>query len=74
MLENVWQPDSSAARRDDIVMGLLIEDMSVGRMIATAKRNILLLDRALTENNMRLQLRTGERLAIVDAVATLAHL
>ena len=72
-LENVWQPDATAARRDNIVMGLLIEDMTVVRMIATVRRNILLLDGALSENNMRLQLRTGERLAIVDAVAALAH-
>jgi len=67
-------PDATADRCDLIVMGMLIEELTVPRLVGMARMSFGLhvLDGALRENNMRLQLLTGERMAIMQAVANIA--
>ena len=67
-------PNATADRCDLIVMGMLIEELTVPRLVGMARMSygLHVLDGALRENNMRLQLLTGERMAIVQAVANIA--
>ena len=55
-------------------MGMLIEELTVPLLVGMARMSFghLVLDGALRENSMRLQLLTGERMAIVQAVANIA--
>ena len=67
-------PDASADRCENLVMGMLIEELTVPILVAMASRplGLHMIDVALRENNMRMQLLTGERMAIVEAVANMA--
>jgi hypothetical protein len=42
-------------RRDQIVVNMLIEDLTVPCMVSVARRSLVVLDMALKENGMRLQ-------------------
>ena len=65
-------PDATAERRQHLVLGMLIEELTVARLVAIASRDLVVLDAALKENNMRLQVMSGERLALVDSIASIA--
>ena len=67
-------PVASEDRCDSLVMGMLIEELTVPILVALAKRplGLHMLDGVLRENNMRMQLLTGERMAIVEAIADMA--
>lgn len=68
-------PNATPECSHNIAMELMNEELSVARMVATASRNLVLLpvllDGTLSVNNMRLQLRTGQRFALVATVAKL---
>ena len=63
---------SSPDRRDHIINGLLIEELTVPRLLAMAKLNIVVLDSALKTDNMRVQMLTGERFAIIETICAMA--
>ena len=67
-------PDASADRCKNLVMGMLIEELTLPILVAMASRplGLHMVDGALREKNMRMQLLTGERMAIVEAIANIA--
>jgi hypothetical protein len=67
-------PDASADRCKNLVMGMLIEELTLPILVAMANRplGLHMVDGALREKNMRVQLLTGERMAIVEAIANTA--
>lgn len=65
-------PHSTPEHIHFIVTGMIIEEFDLAILVATARRNPVVLNAALTDNNMRFQLRTGERLALIEALSQLA--
>jgi len=65
-------PKADQDRRSHIMKGLLIEELTVSRLRAMAKRSLVVLDHALGADNMRVQMVAGERFSIIDAISRTA--
>ena len=72
---SAWETrEKAVASRERAGRAPLIEELTVPLLVGMARMSFghLVLDGTLRENNMRLQLLTGERMAIVQAVANIA--
>jgi hypothetical protein len=64
--------NSSPDRRHHIMHGLLIEEITMPRLLAMVRIDVIVLDSASKTHDTRVQMLTGERFDIIETISAMA--